>query len=145
MATRSQAVLREAVAGLLRVIDGQVSDTDARTDIRFAREAAGLAVTHDLDGYVEETDTVTGDALVLAAIDALGLGASAETSHDHPEKDLIVFALNAVGFYAVANDVRADRLSVAEAISYLRRDAPGRQEANRVAVLALADSLEALA
>jgi len=50
--------------------------------------------------------------------------------------------LDAVGFYATANDVRRG-LDVAEVVMRLRRDAPGRQPASREAVLALADELEA--
>lgn len=54
-----------------------------------------------------------------------------------------IFAdLNRVGFFATANDYASGRYTIADVIRNLRRDASGRNEENRIAVLALADQLE---
>jgi hypothetical protein len=60
------------------------------------------------------------------------------------ERTALADELNGVGFYACANDVLVGRIDTDTLISYLRRDAPGRQEDNAIKVLALADKLDGL-
>jgi hypothetical protein len=51
-------------------------------------------------------------------------------------------ALEWVGFYATANDWRAHRISAAEVVARLRRDAPNVTEPTRSERLSLARSIE---
>jgi hypothetical protein len=48
-----------------------------------------------------------------------------------------------VGFFATADDLLAARVTVADVVDRLRRDAPASAEPTRSARLALADDLEA--
>lgn len=58
------------------------------------------------------------------------------------QKQTLGRKLDAVGFYATANDIRNGRIGVARAVYYLRRDAPGREAENAKACIALADELD---
>ncbi len=70
--------LREAIAGLLRVIDGSVSASDAATDIAYAREAMAIEPAYEwsisFGGYeaTENRSTYATAEVARAYVDQYG-------------------------------------------------------------------------